>query len=614
MTSPPDSTAIISSSTRPTDTSPPKKSNLRNRYYNPNNEDKNMTTTTATSIPINIPRMPPSNPSSSSSSSHRPHPHRGESYERLPPHPHSQSYAHLHSSSSRERERERETRGESPSSGRSPTISHSYNRSHPYPRRRSFNSQPERERERDMESTGEREQQQLPRIHLPPPISIAPLKFSNESGSGGNNHQLSPIEREFPSLSTSSQRDTPPPSSWRSGGSASEPRAQIHRIPSGGSVGKSAGISLPPLHSISGSPTLPPPIGNMPPPSSVDNNASSASGSASTARTSPRLYPPNLGRPSYSPYEPPLGHPSSKRSPSSGVSKLRERERDTERSLEYEQQQHQAIHSQARQPPPYEKYQTHEPSREELYELHRRSSSQSTVPLPNQSSSLPLSNHHHHHQQQHQMQYPHHHHQIQGYDMPSPPLRALPPSAMPPMPYVSPYGHRGGGGGTHLARSRSQSATSGYGIRPGLEGEQGGMGNVAPTPGQSRRLAHLMSEQKRRESINSGFQALRQALPSSLPTDSKAIILRKAVSHITYLEDLVRRSGIDFSNSPPNLGPPNLPGGGPLIHHSHPSGGPSDRNLMNDRWSNSNEDRERDRDSLDEDDSSVQRVKWEEDR
>lgn len=45
-------------------------------------------------------------------------------------------------------------------------------------------------------------------------------------------------------------------------------------------------------------------------------------------------------------------------------------------------------------------------------------------------------------------------------------------------------------------------------------------------------------------SINTGFQALRVALPSAIPTDSKAIILRKAVSHITRLEALLAKAGI----------------------------------------------------------------------
>ncbi|CAD6580547.1 MAG: hypothetical protein TREMPRED_002774 [Tremellales sp. Tagirdzhanova-0007] len=60
-------------------------------------------------------------------------------------------------------------------------------------------------------------------------------------------------------------------------------------------------------------------------------------------------------------------------------------------------------------------------------------------------------------------------------------------------------------------------------------------------------MAHLMSEQKRRESINSGFAALRVALPSAISTDSKAIILRKAVAHITHLEGLLREAGIGYA-------------------------------------------------------------------
>lgn len=54
-------------------------------------------------------------------------------------------------------------------------------------------------------------------------------------------------------------------------------------------------------------------------------------------------------------------------------------------------------------------------------------------------------------------------------------------------------------------------------------------------------------------SINTGFQSLRTALPSSIPTDSKAIILRKAVSHITHLEALLRKAGIPIAPSPPGL-------------------------------------------------------------
>ncbi|BEJ16428.1 hypothetical protein CspHIS471_0510330 [Cutaneotrichosporon sp. HIS471] len=70
----------------------------------------------------------------------------------------------------------------------------------------------------------------------------------------------------------------------------------------------------------------------------------------------------------------------------------------------------------------------------------------------------------------------------------------------------------------------------------------------SPGTGQNRRLAHLMSEQKRRESINTGFQSLRNALPSAIPTDSKAIILRKAVSHIKQLEEAMRKHGINLAD------------------------------------------------------------------
>lgn len=54
-----------------------------------------------------------------------------------------------------------------------------------------------------------------------------------------------------------------------------------------------------------------------------------------------------------------------------------------------------------------------------------------------------------------------------------------------------------------------------------------------------------------RRSINTGFQSLRNALPSAIPTDSKAIILRKAVSHIKHMEDAMRKHGISLSDSSP---------------------------------------------------------------
>ncbi|WRT70587.1 uncharacterized protein IL334_007585 [Kwoniella shivajii] len=533
MTSPSETTT----SSRPIAISPPKKSSSavehsRNRYRSPNPE-RNM----PASIPINIPRMPPSNPSSSSSPSATTaavsgqHRYGGD----LP-------FPGRPSSGPRER-------GESPSSGRSPTISSSYshNRSHPYPPRRlSSNSQPERERERERERDVT-----LPRIHLPPPNSLGSLKFPERDRENNYQHQLSPLEREFPlSIQSQNESSSASASSWRNPSGSDRP--VINRIPSEGSIGKSGGISLPPLHSISGSPILAPPssslsmsIGSnnhMPPP---NFDSSSSSG-----RASPRGYSStNISRQNYGPYD--THRSSQRRSPgastNAGSSKLRD---------------HEIRQSQSRH--------LREPSREELFHSSSRRGSlpHSTVPLPNHSSS-------HRYQNQNQHQHQHHSH---AYEIPSPPLRALPPSSMPPVSYVSSYGHRSAqGSGSSLARSRSHSATSGF-SRHGMDIDESGASEIAPTPGQSRRLAHLMSEQKRRESINSGFQALRQALPSSLPTDSKAIILRKAVAHITHLESIVRRSGLPYSQSPP----------GPMTD-----------------WGPSEEARD------DEDDN---RVKWEEDR
>ena len=48
-------------------------------------------------------------------------------------------------------------------------------------------------------------------------------------------------------------------------------------------------------------------------------------------------------------------------------------------------------------------------------------------------------------------------------------------------------------------------------------------------------------------SINSGFAALRAALPMSTPTDSKAVVLRKAVAHVNHLETLLNHAGIGYS-------------------------------------------------------------------
>ncbi|KAF9902998.1 hypothetical protein EC991_004294 [Linnemannia zychae] len=66
---------------------------------------------------------------------------------------------------------------------------------------------------------------------------------------------------------------------------------------------------------------------------------------------------------------------------------------------------------------------------------------------------------------------------------------------------------------------------------------------VPPT----RRLAHILSEQKRREKINAGFEELKSVIPECAQnTDSKATILRKAVDRILELEQELRKYTTDF--------------------------------------------------------------------
>ncbi|KAG0038784.1 hypothetical protein BGZ82_010847 [Podila clonocystis] len=60
--------------------------------------------------------------------------------------------------------------------------------------------------------------------------------------------------------------------------------------------------------------------------------------------------------------------------------------------------------------------------------------------------------------------------------------------------------------------------------------------------GPNRRLAHILSEQKRREKINGGFDELKSVVPECAQNaDSKATILRKAVDYILLLEDEIRK-------------------------------------------------------------------------
>ncbi|KAF9937789.1 hypothetical protein BGZ67_000885 [Mortierella alpina] len=62
------------------------------------------------------------------------------------------------------------------------------------------------------------------------------------------------------------------------------------------------------------------------------------------------------------------------------------------------------------------------------------------------------------------------------------------------------------------------------------------------TVGPNRRLAHILSEQKRREKINGGFDELKSVIPDCAENaDSKAMILKKATAYILLLEDELKR-------------------------------------------------------------------------
>ena len=63
----------------------------------------------------------------------------------------------------------------------------------------------------------------------------------------------------------------------------------------------------------------------------------------------------------------------------------------------------------------------------------------------------------------------------------------------------------------------------------------------------------------RTRSINSGFTALRGVLPSSIPTDSKAVVLRKAVAHIVALESRLRKAGVNVGTTGARSGSPLAP-------------------------------------------------------
>ncbi|CAG8528773.1 10553_t:CDS:2 [Ambispora leptoticha] len=71
----------------------------------------------------------------------------------------------------------------------------------------------------------------------------------------------------------------------------------------------------------------------------------------------------------------------------------------------------------------------------------------------------------------------------------------------------------------------------------------------------NRRLAHILSEQKRRENINSGFEELKNIVPTCRGhADSKAVILRKAVRYIQNLESEVEKLRQQNGNLSPKTG------------------------------------------------------------
>ncbi|ORZ07029.1 hypothetical protein BCR41DRAFT_360511 [Lobosporangium transversale] len=75
-----------------------------------------------------------------------------------------------------------------------------------------------------------------------------------------------------------------------------------------------------------------------------------------------------------------------------------------------------------------------------------------------------------------------------------------------------------------------------------------GMQELVPP---ARRMAHIQSEQKRREKINAGFEELKSVIPECAQnTDSKATILRKAVDRILELEDELRKYTGEFHYVP----------------------------------------------------------------
>ncbi|CAG8610478.1 13184_t:CDS:2, partial [Ambispora gerdemannii] len=142
----------------------------------------------------------------------------------------------------------------------------------------------------------------------------------------------------------------------------------------------------------------------------------------------------------------------------------------------------------------------------------------------------------------HQQQY-YHHPNCNGVSNNSP-LQQRQPSLILQQDQQHPYHHNHHIQSTMLASSYRQNTTSllsqqHHHPHPNQRQHL----NIPPPPTlthsqtPNRRLAHILSEQKRRENINSGFEELKNIVPMCRGHgDSKAVILRKAVRYIQNLE------------------------------------------------------------------------------
>lgn len=104
---------------------------------------------------------------------------------------------------------------------------------------------------------------------------------------------------------------------------------------------------------------------------------------------------------------------------------------------------------------------------------------------------------------------------------------------------------------------------------------------ISSTSSSNRRHAHILSEQRRRENINGGFQLLKNSVPFCKGTqDSKAMILKKAVEYIMSLEQelaqLRYHEGMAHQPPPPQHSPISQMA---PSHHAHHYGHPQSAGL-----------------------------------